>query len=77
MEHIPIPKVVSGATQMNVVDLVDKILQLHKKLLTTDENSNEWERLKSEIKKTDEGINEQVRELYGIAPDEALTIEGD
>ncbi|MBI4836991.1 MAG: hypothetical protein HY813_01125 [Candidatus Portnoybacteria bacterium] len=46
-----------------------------KELHTTEENSNKWERLKSEIEKTDKKIDEEVYKLYGLTPEEIEIVE--
>lgn len=57
--------VVSGASMVD----------LNKQLLAAEENSNEWERLKSEIQKTDKKIDDEVYKLYGITKEEIESIE--
>jgi len=39
------------------------------------ENSNEWQKLKDEIEKTDRKIDEEVYKLYGLTPGEIKIIE--
>lgn len=61
--------------QKVVVDLVDKILELQKESHSTEENSSEWERLKSEIEKTDKKIDEAVYKLYDLTENDIKVIE--
>lgn len=70
MEHIPIPKIVEKRKQAEMVDSVNKILQLNDRLHIVEENSNEWQQLKSEIAKTDKKIDEAVYKLYGLTPED-------
>ena len=49
--------------------LAEKMTNLQKELAAAPENSNEWNRSKAEIEKTDNKINAIVRELYD-APEE-------
>ena len=62
--------------QKIIINLVDKMLVLNKELGESTENSNEWERLKSEIEKTDKQIDQKVYELYGLTPEEIKIVEG-
>jgi len=41
----------------------------------TQENASKWERLKSEIEKTDKKIDEEVYKLYGLAEAEIKIVE--
>ena len=52
-----------------------KMLNLQKDLGPATQNSNEWERLKSEIGKTDRKIDEEVYKLYGLTPEEIKVVE--
>jgi type I restriction-modification system DNA methylase subunit len=74
LEHIPVPKV-SGGQQHQIVNLVDKILQLNRELAETPENSNKWNSIKSEIEKTNKKIDEEVYKLYGLTPEEIEIVE--
>jgi hypothetical protein len=65
----------SEKEQKIVIDLVDKMIDLNKKLHEELENSNEWEKVKSEIEKTDKKIDEGVYKLYGLAEGEIKIIE--
>lgn len=61
--------------QYVIVSLVDKIMDLNKKLKEETENSNKWNELKSEIEKTDKKIDEEVYKLYDLTPEEISIIE--
>jgi len=61
--------------QKNIGLLVNKMLGFQKKLHATEENSDEWQRLKSEIEKTDRKIDEEVYKLYSLTPEEIKIIE--
>ena len=62
--------------QKMLTNLVDKILLLNKQLRETTENSNEWQKLKEEIEKTDKLIDQKVYELYGLTDEEIKIVEG-
>ncbi len=59
----------------NLVKLADKMLKSNKELQKTPENSNKWDSIKSEIKKTDKKIDEEVYKLYGLVENEIKIIE--
>lgn len=61
--------------QKLIINLVDEMLNLNKKLHAISKNSNEWQRLKSEIQKTDHRIDEEVYKLYGLTKEEIAIIE--
>ena len=46
--------------------LAEKMTNLQNELVTAEENSNEWERLKAEIEKMDKKIDDAVAALYGV-----------
>ena len=60
----------------DLTELAEKMLDLQKKFHSAEEHSNEWERLKEEIEKTDRKIDEAVYELYGLSPEEIAVVEG-
>lgn len=69
LEQLPLVKI--DFTDKNQVGLYDKvvesvesILDLNQKLASIEANSNEWNRLKLEIEKTDKKIDALVDELY-------------
>lgn len=70
----PVYKANAGQ-QKQIAILVDKILELNKKINRAEENSNEWLRLKSEIEKTDKEIDQKVYELYGLTQEEIKIVE--
>ena len=55
---------------------IKNMLGLNSELNKLEENSNEWESLKSEIEKTDKKIDEEVYKLYGLTPEEVKIVEG-
>jgi len=59
----------------SLVKWVDKMLELNKELQKTTENSEKWNSIKSEIKKTDKKIDEEVYKLYDLTPEEIKIIE--
>jgi adenine-specific DNA-methyltransferase len=61
--------------QKPIIDLVDKILDSQKQLHAVEKHSNEWERIKSEIEKTDKKIDKEVYNLYGQTTAEIKIIE--
>ncbi len=48
---------------------------LQEQIHSAEENSNEWEHLKSEIKKTDKKIDATVYELYDLIRNEIKAVE--
>ena len=60
-----------------IIDLVDKMLKLQKESHGVNENSNEWEKIKDEITKTDHKIDDVVYKLYGLTDGEIKIIESD
>jgi len=61
--------------QKQVIGLVDKMLILQRELADAEENSNKWHSIRSEIKKTDKKIDEEVYKLYGLTPEEVKIVE--
>ncbi|KKU91757.1 MAG: hypothetical protein UY23_C0001G0363 [Candidatus Jorgensenbacteria bacterium GW2011_GWA1_48_11] len=55
--------------------LVDQMSESQKKFHITKENSNDWERLESEIEKTDKKIDEEIYKLYRLTPEEIKIVE--
>ena len=55
---------------------MDKILSLQKELREVAEHSEKWERIKSDIEKTDRKIDEEVYKLYCLTQDERKIVEG-
>lgn len=61
--------------QEKLVKLVKAMLDLNKNLEALVENSEKWQRIKSEIEKIDKKIDEEVYKLYGLTPEEIKIIE--
>ncbi|MBI2097448.1 MAG: N-6 DNA methylase [Candidatus Vogelbacteria bacterium] len=64
-----------GKEQKLVIDLVDKMIKLHKKLAETEKDSNAWHKLKEEIELTDKKIDAAVYKLYGLTEEEIKIVE--
>ncbi len=71
---LPIAKA-TKSEQIALVSLAKEMSSLSAKLNAVEENSNEWERLKSEIQKTDKKIDEEVYKLYGLTTEDIAIIE--
>jgi adenine-specific DNA-methyltransferase len=65
----------SKAQQKSISFLVDRMLKLKEDLRETAENSNQWQKIKNEIAKTDKKIDEEIYKLYGLMPEEIKIIE--
>ena len=77
MNKLPI-KVGNSVEQQSIINLVDKILSLNKRLIELgDKKTDERARIEEEIKKTDKEIDELVYRLYGITEEEKKIIEGE
>ncbi len=61
--------------QKQIIILVDKMLELNKKLQETTENSEKWNAIKAEIEKTDKKIDQEVYKLYGLTEEEIKIVE--
>jgi len=73
--ELPI-KIISESQQRPIVNLVDKMLSLNKRLNEIgDKKTDERQRIEEEIKKTDAEIDELVYRLYGITEEEKKIIE--
>ncbi len=73
--RIPIPDF--KAEQMKTLKILsDELINLQQRLHTAEENSNEWERIQSEIQKIDKKIDVEIYLLYGIIEGETEVIEG-
>lgn len=59
----------------DLVTLVDKMLDLNKKLEKTTPNTDRWRKVKDEIDKPDGIIDQKIYELYGLSKDEIKIIE--
>ena len=74
-ERIPMPDFKAEPVK-NLKSLSEKSLDLQKQLRAAEENSNEWERLKSAIAQTEKKIDTAVYALYGLSDEEIAAIEG-
>lgn len=73
---IPIPKSVTQLEQKRIIELVDKMLSLNKRLNEIgDKRTDERQRIEEKIRRTDAEIDESVYELYGITESEKKIIE--
>jgi arsenate reductase-like glutaredoxin family protein len=62
-----LPIIIPNSKVSNSLEkLAQKINDLYKDLNTADKDSDEWDKLKVEIQKTDNLINQKVYELYGL-----------
>ncbi|MEK7622070.1 MAG: TaqI-like C-terminal specificity domain-containing protein [Patescibacteria group bacterium] len=61
--------------QVEIVKYFDQIADLHKERLNQVENSNEWQKLKDQIEKTDKKIDEEIYKLYGLTAEEIKIVE--
>ena len=66
---------VSKAEEKLIVQLVDKIIAQKIELKLASENSDQWQKLKDEIVKTDQKIDEEVYKLYGLTEEEIRVVE--
>ncbi|MDP3764568.1 MAG: N-6 DNA methylase [bacterium] len=62
--------------QKQIIILVDNILLLNKELHEVEKNSNEYNKIKSEIEKTDKKIDVEVYKLYGLTEEEIKIVKG-
>lgn len=68
-------KQVDLENQKTLIDLVRKIQVLNLDFNAIEKKSNEWERLKSEIEKTDKKIDEVVYKLFSLTENDIKVIE--
>lgn len=61
--------------QEKVAELAKKMLALNKELRTTTEDSDQWHKIKDEIVRTEQKIDQEVYKLYGLTEGEIRTIE--
>ena len=66
-------KLPTSQQEKHIVNLVNQMLILQKKF--HDEKTLRKDKLKEEIEKTDEQINQEVYKLYGISEEEKKVIE--
>ena len=81
LKEIPIRTInfqnpIDKSRQDNLVELVDRMLDLSKKLSNA-EMDNEIEALKVEINATDKQIDQLVYKLYGLTDDEIKIVEAE
>ena len=75
IEQLPI-KLIPESEQQPLVQLVDKMLSLNKRLNELgDKKTDERAKIEEEIKKTDAEIDELVYKIYGITEEEKKVIE--
>lgn len=74
IETLPIPEV-DKDTESKLVNLVDSIIDLNKKL-SSEKNPNTVEMLNARIQAVDKAIDKIVYSLYGLNDDEIRIIEG-
>jgi len=74
IKAIPTPKAIRLEQDL-IGKLVKTMISLEAKISSAAENSNEWDRLKNEIEKTDKKIDEEVYKLYSLTPEEIKIIE--
>ncbi len=75
LEQIPI-KLIQESEQQSIINLVDKMLSLNKRLNEIgDKKTDERARIEEEIKNTDTEIDELVYKIYGITEEEKKIIE--
>jgi len=75
LKELPI-RLASPEEQQPIIKLVDRMLELNKKLVEMgDLQTIERQRLEEEIRRTDAQIDELVYKLYGITEEEKKIIE--
>lgn len=62
--------------QKRIIGLVDKLTDLNKEFKGLAENSDQWHKIKDEIAKTDQKIDQEVYKLYGLTDEEIKIVEG-
>jgi type I restriction-modification system DNA methylase subunit len=76
LTHFPLPKEVTLEKQQPIIQLVDKMLSLNKRLNEIgDKKTDERAKIEEEIKKTDAEIDELVYKIYDITKKEKEIIE--
>ncbi|MCX6796690.1 MAG: N-6 DNA methylase, partial [Candidatus Falkowbacteria bacterium] len=61
--------------QGKITELAKKMLTLNKELRDITENSDQWQKQKDEIAKTNKKIDEEVYKLYGLTEEEVKIVE--
>lgn len=65
----------STEQQKGIIGLVEKMLDLNKKLRTETKDSEKWSKLKTEIERTDAEIDREIYELYELTEKEIKVVE--
>lgn len=75
IENIPLPDSPSSAAQLRVIDLVEKMLNLHRQRAAA-KTPHEQASLDRQIGATDALIDREVYILYNLTPEEIALVEG-
>jgi len=76
INHLRQMPVHNNLEKSKLIELVNYQLSSNEHVKKTVKNSNEWQKLKDEITKTDKKIDEEVYKLYGLTEGEIKIIEG-
>jgi len=76
LETVPVIKA-DVKIQKIFAQYTDKIIELNQNLLQSIENSDQWHKIKDEIAKTDQKIDQEVYKLYGLTDEEIKIVEKD
>jgi hypothetical protein len=75
LRQLPVKKI-NVLEQQPLIKLVDKMLSLNKRLVEIgDKNTDEKQKIKQEIEKTDREIDQLVYKLYGLTEEEIKIVE--
>jgi len=74
IRELPIKKA-TEKQEKDIIELVDKILELNKELQRVEELSDKGKRLQEEINRIDKEIDQKVYELYGLTTEEIKIVE--
>lgn len=74
-ERIPIPQDPNPQTQEKLIELVERMLRLHKELQTATEFDRKH--IEQYISRTDKEIDALVYQLYALTPEEIRIVEGE
>jgi len=72
---LDIPICVGDKKIQKIIGLVNKIQLLNEEIKKISENSDKWHEVKKEIAKTNQEIDQNVYELYGLTAEEKRTVE--
>ena len=72
---LDIPICVGDKKIQKIIGLVNKIQLLNEEIKKISENSDKWHEVKKEIAKTNQEIDQNVYELYGLTAEEIRTVE--